>query len=210
MCKTELYLPELVISENEHTEMYLEVGAPVRPLSDAKITAHWTCPVNGKQATSSVSEESFDRLGLKCSWNILPWHSTFQWSFRPADSVSAKLVNEMWSSSKNNLYTKSSFHLTCIDQCPSRRLLCQRNYKAVCIFIYVCRKLQSRTTSLEVIDRRHLLHHLHKNRRNKPTLLGAKQGFFFVFVLSFVTQILVLLIGHHKKHNLNSLIKIIF
>lgn len=92
-CKTKLYLSELVISENEQSEIYRALRAPVWAVSPhqmAKIISWGTCSVNGKQSVFSISEASFDRLVLKCSWNILPWHSTFQRSFRQAASISAK------------------------------------------------------------------------------------------------------------------------
>lgn len=75
MCKIELYLPELVIYENEQIEIYLEFGAPVWAVSPhqmTKITSRGTCSRNEKQSVLSISKASFDRLVLKCSWNILP------------------------------------------------------------------------------------------------------------------------------------------
>lgn len=98
MCRIELCLAELVIYESEQIETYLEFWTPVWTLiitSDGKITLWETCSVKVKQSASPVSEESFDRLFLKCSWNILPWYLTPHWYFRQAASISAKLMSKI-------------------------------------------------------------------------------------------------------------------
>lgn len=68
VCKTELYLSELVIYENKLNEIYLEFLAPIWTASShqmAKITSWRTCSMNRKHSVSSASKRKLWQTSLK-------------------------------------------------------------------------------------------------------------------------------------------------